>query len=298
MSLLVKKNNPSLTMKIFLICVLFLSIGCLRRESSSPREQIAKSQILSVESLPESKKGFSPISDDSGMEDLNFGVLVQNEKYQIYRSEKLGEDGLETVQNYFKKRNWDFPKTIIYMNDEGYEPFYEFAVEEAKLQKKYGYQFYHSFGYQHRTYLDGYNPYNPQDDIDDRFFTSLIIENFGPTPPDQVGQVDGDMDSLMRIMNLILDPKNQPVLFHCWGGRHRTGMVAMIIRQIQGGIWSKSEHQVTFKSGRKMTLDRSKFEYTLHNAEKIRIANFHFMDRFLQDDRFLQMRQKYQADLR
>ena len=56
---------------------------------------------------------------------IKFGVMVNNEDYTIYRSAKLGKSGFKTLDEYLRKRDLPFPKTVIYMNKTGYKfPFY------------------------------------------------------------------------------------------------------------------------------------------------------------------------------
>ena len=47
-----------------------------------------------------------------------------------------------------------------------------------------------------------------------------------------------DREELRRILRIILDPHNQPVLIHCNKGKHRTGTVVGCLRKIRG--WSLS----------------------------------------------------------
>ena len=66
---------------------------------------------------------------------LKFGVVVNNEDYQIYRSMKLGRRGLKKLKKHLKEEGLPFPKTIIHMNNSGYRfPLY-FAVQEYEILK-------------------------------------------------------------------------------------------------------------------------------------------------------------------
>ena len=38
------------------------------------------------------------------------------------------------------------------------------------------------------------------------------------------------LDNAKRVARFVADPANQPVYFHCWGGRHRAGLVGAIYR--------------------------------------------------------------------
>ncbi|MBT3983715.1 MAG: hypothetical protein HOE90_20330 [Bacteriovoracaceae bacterium] len=235
---------------------------------------------------------------------FNFGVLVENDTHQIYRSAMLGGLGLYILRGTFKKAGHPFPRTIVYMNKNGYKgiiPFYgNGALREYKKQDKYGFTFHHSFDYENRTYLEGHNPYNPEVDIDaDDRLGRKARKIFGVLQDDKV---DGGIDALLRIMNIVLDPDKQPVLFHCLGGRHRTGIVALLVRYLQGGEWLTGEHEVTIKykehpSDEKkentFTLNNAQYEYYLHNKEMFRPENIEFAEEFSGDSRFLELKEKY-----
>lgn len=206
----------------------------------------------------------------------NIGVVVNNSKYKIYRSAELGSDGLPYLENYLEKRNLPFPKTIIHMNHQGYAfPIY-FAIHEYKAQQKYGYKYHHPFG-PIRTYLDGENPYKPTDVIDKGSILGLVGRRYFKYGD---GKIAGGIDALTKILELVLDLKNQPVLFHCFGGFHRTGMVGMLIRYMQG--WDEK---------------RIFAEYHVYNPVFSRDKNIEFVQKFTKDDRFLTIRDKYSKDL-
>ena len=210
--------------------------------------------------------------DDKKKVPRNFGVVEFSDKHQIYRSAYLGKKGLAELAVHLEKENLPFPKTIVYMNKPGYAfPFY-FALEEYEAQEKYGFSFYHSFG-EPRTYLDGHNPYEPTDKIDRHLYLGLKAKKyfgFGD------GEITGGVDNLLKIVELIIDPKNQPVLFHCFGGFHRTGMVAMIMRHMQGWSWEGIE-----------------YEYRMFNPHFPRQENIAFVRKFVNDPSYLDLAHKY-----
>lgn len=202
----------------------------------------------------------------------NFGVVINNDTYQIYRSGKLGKHGLKKLANYLYKEGLPFPKTIVYMNKQGYAfPFY-FAIQEYKEQERYGFTFYHPFG-KLRTYLDGQDPYQPTDVID----RSLYLGHVGRKYFDYGdGKVAGGVETLLLNLVIILEPVNQPVLFHCFGGFHRTGIVAMLIRYMQG--WEEKDIIA---------------EYHKYNPSFPREKNIDFVKAFSQDERFLELKRIY-----
>ncbi len=219
------------------------------------------------------------------LKSLNFGVVVNNKNYQIYRSEKLGSAGLKDLKKYLETQSLPFPKTIIYMNKNGYAfPFY-FALEEYKEQTKYGFRFYHPFG-SIRTYLDGDNPYSPSEDIDTKSILGNEAQKYFELQDDGV---DGGVDNFINVLKIVLDPKNQPVLFHCHGGMHRTGMTALALRYMQGGFWLSDSGEN--KSG--ISLNMAQLEYTLFNTWLFREDNLNFIEAFTNSDDFIQLAEQY-----
>ena len=124
---------------------------------------------------------------------------------------KVRNKGLKKLHKYLNSKDLERPKTIIYMNKHGYKMPFLFALNEYYLQGDYGFKFYHSFGL-HRTYLDGHNPYMPKDDIDKEDKLGSEAKDLFELLDDGL---DGDVDDLVRILEIVLNPDNQPVLFHC-----------------------------------------------------------------------------------
>ncbi len=233
------------------------------------------------------------INTFAAVEDYNFGVVINNSKYQIYRSSSLGSSGIAEVWAYLKKNNLPLPKTIIYMNDEGYKSRFlseDFALQQYALQEKYGFKMYHSFDYKERTYLDGHDPFNPTEDIDLKDnLNSAALKLFGPNPKDGI---DGGVDALTRILNIVLDPQNQPVLYHCLGGKHRTGMVSMIIRHLE------SDNASDVIGTDSVLKSRAEVEYGKYaGRSSVRPENVEFVRKFIKTDKFLDYKNKFRDDL-
>src|SRR5579884_819048 len=54
-------------------------------------------------------------------DELQFGVLVNNPYYRIYRSGGLGKSGSEVLKKHLKEHDLQAPTQIIYMNSYGYQ---------------------------------------------------------------------------------------------------------------------------------------------------------------------------------
>lgn len=224
---------------------------------------------------------------------LRFGAMYDGPDYQIYRSAMLGKKGLKKLQTTLEEHDLPFPKTIIYMNHNGYTfPFY-FALEEykASLSDEYGhFQFVHPFGAV-RTYIDGKNPYDPKLDIDTKRSLGHEARKLFPLRDDGV---DGGINNVLNVLKTILNPENQPVLFHCQGGRHRAGMIAMLLRYMEGGFWVDGPK--TKRDG--ISLNPAQYEYFRFNILMFSKNNVAFVEKFVTDPRFLELKEQYGEILR
>jgi hypothetical protein len=219
---------------------------------------------------------------------INLGIVVKNDTYTIYRSAALGYRGTKHLSKYLEAHDLPFPKTIIHMNSAGYVfPLY-FAIHEYKLSlsEKYGaFDFFHSFG-NLRTFVDGQNPYYPRHNIDTAQYLGPIGRRHFEYHDDAI---DGGVDAFLEVMDLVLDPARQPVLFHCLGGLHRTGMIAMALRFIQGGYWVDGPK--TRKHG--LDLNPAEYEYSKFNPIFFRKNNIKFIRAFRNDPRFIELQERY-----
>ncbi|MBT3984384.1 MAG: hypothetical protein HOE90_23715 [Bacteriovoracaceae bacterium] len=240
---------------------------------------------------------------------LNFGLVVNNKHYQIYRSGMLGTSRLLMLKSFLKTQKLAFPKTVIYMNKTGYNGPKDttpkilnrlFALEEYIQKSTYKYEYYHSFSPVSRTYLDGFNPYAPREDIDASGYLGVKALGFFGKISD--GKKDGSVDDFVRIMNLVLKPHSGPTLFHCHGGMHRTGMVGLAIRYLQGGHWLTGPKKTVYALNKtkvlKLTLNPAQYEYYTHNRFIFRVENLKFIEKFSKDPRFKKLDALYGGMLR
>jgi hypothetical protein len=250
-------------------------------------------ELLRVHNLTPSKR--------CGNQDfLNFGVLVNNRIFKIYRSGGLGKTGLEQLEKHLTKKRLPLPKTIIYMNRYGYgaenrlitgvlklvkrKNFYrhKFAAEQVENNmfplsgKKY--KFIHP-AETPEIYLHGRDPYNTEKEIK--------IKYKGVTQ-----RTRGSEESLYNITYALLK-SDGPVDFHCKGGIHRTGMIGLTVRYLQGGAWTKDfpfPIELPVKSGHSIIMAQignlAEYDYYLHNTHNYRPENLEAIRKFTQEDEF------------
>lgn len=233
--------------------------------------------------------------DYYGKESLNFGIVLKDLVHIIYRSHKLDNDDIKELFDHLDEKGLRRPKTIIHMNKNGYGGWASFfltnAIEEYNASFSYGFDFYHPFHPSLRTYLDGHNPFKPKSDIDNQKWgnsDALKLFDFG-----RKDGPDGGIDELERILQVVIDPKAQPVLFHCQGGRHRTGMIAMIIRNFQGGIWVNGLKTAMKIDGKKYFLAPYEYEYYRHNKELMRSENIDFVREYVKTESFAALKARF-----
>ncbi len=90
-----------------------------------------------------------------------------------------------------------------------------------------------------------------QYDLDDeRAITSLVGMSFVNLPLNALFPVTGEEDaSIDRALELIDDPSNQPVFFHCRHGKDRTGLVAALYRVLYQGCSPQKAREEWLKYG-------------------------------------------------
>jgi hypothetical protein len=111
-------------------------------------------------------------------------------------------------------------------------------------------------------------------------------------------------ENFYRILELVLSSEG-PVLFHCTGGIHRTGMVGMAVRNLQGGVWTEEFAEPirivsysNFSGGQEIILNNyAEVEYVMHNHYQVRLENFEAVRQLAQEDRFKQLYERYHEEL-
>ncbi len=166
----------------------------------------------------------------------------------IYRSRKLGSRGLETLLKVFRQEGQQLPRTVasIHVMGFGDSKGGNYNIEEMDFCEKKKIFFMHSFHHQPKqwVYIDGTNPANI--DINDpdhgNVFKSEVIERFLPSQKvrdrlhidwsvNHKFVRDGNIDDFLSTLDNLIDAP-WPLLVHCKGGRHKTGMIAMIFEYL------------------------------------------------------------------
>jgi hypothetical protein len=257
--------------------------------------------------------------------ELNFGVLVQNKHYHIYRSSGLGQKGVELLASHLQEQDLPFPQKILYLNEYGYGvPTYEsvvdghvplgkaiaemgepivsgpyewffgypmygrgpFAREEKSIAIESGrYPFVFLHGGNRNVFLDGFNPLRK--DIEAKDFQ----EDNGKWITRK-----GDREALYQVAEEILTSESA-TLFHCKMGIHRTGITGLLIRYLQGGIWTEVypaadlEKQRAYYAGVPIPggvqiRNLAQLEYLQHNQFHFRSKNWMALEMLAREPRF------------
>ena len=49
--------------------------------------------------------------------------------------------------------------------------------------------------------------------------------------------MNGDLDDVLNLLELLIDLPHYPISFHCQGGRHKTGKVAIALQCLADSDW-------------------------------------------------------------
>ena len=227
----------------------------------------------------------------------NFGVIWEG---MIYRSAKLGAEGIGTVFHQLKKFGQATPQSIASLHVMGFGgPGGSYNLEEIEACENRGVTFLHSYHPDPflTVYMDGTNPASI--DINDphhgNIYKRETLKKYIPEKKNReklgIRQsllkervVIGDtMDFLQTIENLIDAP--WPLLIHCKGGRHKTGMIAMIFEYLAFKQSMNEEHSkiVTVSDVTKgvflkrFSLRPAEVNYAEYNSNVYRHQNIKFI---------------------
>lgn len=174
------------------------------------------------------------------LKDLNFAVVINN---AIYRSKRLGDKGIRFVLGTLKDLQLPVPKTIASIHVMGFGGrFGDYNLKEISESKKQNITFLHSYAYDPKltVYMDGTDPSSvfADDPHHGNIYDPRTLDKFIPDPKvramlrinESVAEgryLTGDTkDFLLSLINIIDAP--WPVLIHCKGGKHKTGMFSII----------------------------------------------------------------------
>ena len=255
----------------------------------------------------------SPVTSDEcfGNKELNFGVLILNPYFQISRSTGLGKKGLETLKSHLIKNKLPLPSKIIYLNKDGYQTTLKswikalfgpksaknhsgnFAAEERDLSTEsddfengfFPFTFIHPQKY--NVYIEGHGVFSHKG----RIKGAKI-----PYQDETLSEELGGRTALFEVLRHILT-HNGMINFHCKGGIHRTGMTALMIRYLQGGVWTRPfPEPMILKATQRIGLITKKIsvslrnpaelEYYRHNSKNFRSENLEAIRDFSEELKF------------
>ena len=227
--------------------------------------------------------------------------------HQIMGSGALGHDGIEDISHYLANKGMQPLKTIIYIHKEGFQATEDegaFAQEEMAYCAKNKINFLHPFLGTHKLYIDGLNPFHipPKESDAESRQDQQTGYDFIDESMDSI-DLSGSTEAIYEALSLALNKHLQPVLIHCRAGRHRTGIIQMILRYLEGGQWTDSskKYRGIFRAKKdksnlieKDDLLPLEFEY-FHNAKpKARIENIQFIREFMYGEQQSHFRKRLQ----
>lgn len=181
---------------------------------------------------------------------LNFGLLLQNPHYQIYRASKLDSQSWPKYKNFLLEKQFIYPTKIIYLNRFGTQVTTNSSLEQISSS------IFH-------------DETHDQDPI--LFFPFEFTHPHHSTLP-QEGK--GGRDILFDILHEILTSDTHPVSIHCKDGIHRTALAALMIRYLQGGIWTETQSTSLQPSEVKRDHRKIRGGVILHNQAELEYYQF------------------------
>ena len=227
--------------------------------------------------------------------DFNFSRVIYNKKHKIYRSQALGAKGLDFVYKKLSSLNYQTPKVVLYIGRHGYSvrhkmkksiKYLKFVEDEEQYLSNMNLLFLHPFFT--NLYISGDNP-----QLDTKEYN---IDHFSKN---QV--ISSSLESFISILNFVL-MSQKTILFHCTGGRHRSGMISLAIRYMQGGEWTKSLDNPLFAEDidTKESIvcnNLAEVEYLYYSDGEPRKKNLDFIKWFVTTVFFKDFKDKFQRSL-
>ena len=209
--------------------------------------------------------------------------------HQIMGAGALGKEGLAELVDYLAKENMQPLKTVLFIHKEGFKNTEEssaFALEELAYCSDHDMTFLHPFNKQKSLYIDGLNPLNvkAKDAMVD--LSQYFEEGSDLDDPPHAFDLSGGVNALLDTLSIALNKSMQPVLIHCRAGRHRTAMIQMVLRYLEGGQWTdaKKSYYGSFRYKKRkdklIELDDLlplEYEYFQNARPKARMENIDFI---------------------
>lgn len=184
----------------------------------------------------------------------NFAIVIDG---MIYRSSLLGKKGIKEVWDTLKNEGIARPKSIASIHVMGFGGVGgSYNLEEIKESERRGITFLHSYHYDKNltVYMDGTDPSKivENDPHHGNIYTQETVNRFIPDSKvqkqlkihksmEEQRYLAGDThDFLQSVENMIDAP--WPLLIHCKGGRHKTGMFAIIFEYLAYRAAMKQEY--------------------------------------------------------
>lgn len=238
------------------------------------------------------------LNSSAYIEGYHFNALRLTKGHEVMRSKILGGRSLLDLADRYDINS------VIFVNKSG---FYKnkkdeyLGLEEYLLKEQLGIRYFHPFGMK-SVYVDGKNPlferskFYPLHEYLDHYAARAIFNDESLIAN---RNITVKFENIMNAMRIVLNKKNQPILIHCSGGKHRTGMLVMLLRWLQGGWWINGpKASVRFLMDKvshryeDQFLSPLEYEYFLYARGKERWENIEFIRSFITWPEYQEFRQE------
>lgn len=186
-------------------------------------------------------------------EQLNFGLVLYNHHYKIYRTSKLNAKNWPDYQKFLLENHLEYPTKSIYLNSSG-------AHISTNLSSGQTLDQFHDEKNDHQPSL--FFPFEFTDPKDNPLRTG--------------GK--GGRETLFQILHEILTTDSQAMSIHCEDGVHRTALAALMIRYLQGGFWTAPQSAPIPAAEVKRSHRKIRGTVSLHNQAEIDYYHFNQND--------------------